>query len=84
MLLAAHDVVMSSLDYLVVAQCASLLHQVFIPREDVLQMPWVQGALASKGSLQYMIHRTICHENTFLYLTLLSLSLYREYNYKWM
>jgi hypothetical protein len=50
MLLAAHKVIMSTLDYLVVAQCASLLHQVFIPQDDILQMPWVQGVLASRTS----------------------------------
>lgn len=49
MLLAAHMVIMATLDYLVVAQCASLLHQVFIPEEDVLHMPWVQGVLATKS-----------------------------------
>ena len=49
MLLAAHTVIMATLDYLVVAQCASLLHQVFIPQDDILQMPWVQGVLASRS-----------------------------------
>ena len=58
MLLAAHKVIMSTLDYLVVAQCASLLHQVFIPQDDILQMPWVQGVLASRSECSSLVFWT--------------------------
>lgn len=49
MLLAAHCLIQSALDFLMVAQCASLLHKVTITGGDLLQLPWVKGWLSSGG-----------------------------------
>ena len=43
LLLSGHNLIVATLDYLVVAQCASLLHKVTITGWDLLQLPWVQG-----------------------------------------
>lgn len=49
MLLAGHQLVAALLDFLIVAQCASLLHKIVISGREVLQMPWVRGWAYVKG-----------------------------------
>lgn len=49
MLLAGHQLVAALLDFLIVAQCASLLHKIVISGREVLQMPWVRGWAHVKG-----------------------------------
>ena len=51
MLLKGHAVLMATLDYLMVAQCASLLHKIVIVGQDLLQLPWVRGVLLSSKLL---------------------------------
>ena len=53
MLLKGHSVLMATLDYLMVAQCASLLHKVVVGGWQLLELPWVRGVLlSSEYSLQ--------------------------------
>ena len=52
MLLKGHSVLMATLDYLMVAQCASLLHKMIIVGQDLLQLPWVRGVLLSSKLLR--------------------------------
>ena len=47
MLLKGHSVLMATLDYLMVAQCASLLHKVVVGGWQLLELPWVRGVLLS-------------------------------------
>lgn len=47
MLLKGHSVLIATLDYLMVAQCASLLHKVVVGGWQLLQLPWVRGVLLS-------------------------------------
>lgn len=51
MLLKGHSVLMATLDYLMVAQCASLLHKIVIGGWELLQLPWVRGVLLSSKLL---------------------------------
>jgi 2C-methyl-D-erythritol 2,4-cyclodiphosphate synthase len=43
MLLAGHSLIVASLDFLLVAQCASLLHKVVIGGHELIELPWVKG-----------------------------------------
>lgn len=54
MLLKGHTVLMATLDYLMVAQCASLLHKVVVEGRELLQLPWVRGVLLSSELLPMM------------------------------
>ena len=47
LLLSGHALIMATLDFLMVAQCASLVHKVVIAGWELLQFPWVR-ALAGK------------------------------------
>lgn len=51
MLLKGHSVLMATLDYLMVAQCASLLHKVVVEGWELLELPWVRGVLLSSKQL---------------------------------
>ena len=62
MLLKGHSVLMATLDYLMVAQCASLLHKVVIGGSELLQLPWVRGVLLSSKLLPMVLCYSIrCH-----------------------
>ena len=54
MLLEGHSVLMSTLDYLMVAQCASLLHRIVIAGWELLQLPWVRGVLLSSKRIIFL------------------------------
>lgn len=43
LLLCGHRIIMASLDFLVVAQCASLLHKVAVTGWDLMKLPWVRA-----------------------------------------
>ena len=43
MLLFGHSMIMATLDFLMVAQCASLVHKVVIGGWELLQFPWVRS-----------------------------------------
>ena len=54
LLLSGHALIMATLDFLMVAQCASLVHKVVIAGWELLQFPWVR-ALAGEHHIQYSI-----------------------------
>ena len=43
MLQYGHSLIMSTLDFLMVAQCASLVHKVAIAGWELMQFPWVRA-----------------------------------------
>ena len=43
MMLCGHALTMATLDFLVVAQCASLLVKVVVSGWDIMQFPWVRA-----------------------------------------
>ena len=43
MLLFGHSMIMATLDFLMVAQCASLMHKVVVGGWELLQFPWVRS-----------------------------------------
>lgn len=51
LLLSGHSLIMATLDFLMVAQCASLVHKVVIAGWELLQFPWVR-ALAGEHCIQ--------------------------------
>ena len=55
MLLAGHSLIIASLDFLMVAQCASLLHKVVIEGWMVLDLPWVKGWVTTTGKLHVLL-----------------------------
>jgi len=59
MLLEGHSVLMATLDYLMVAQCASLLHKIVVEGWELLQLPWVRGVLLSSEILKMCYGRVI-------------------------
>ena len=42
MLLCSHHLTLATLDYLMVAQCASLTHRIVIVGWELMQLPWVK------------------------------------------
>ena len=46
MLLFGHSLIMATLDFLMVAQCASLVHNVVVGGWELLQFPWVRSYTA--------------------------------------
>ena len=42
MLLCCHHLTQATLDYLMVAQCASLTHRIVVSGWDLMQLPWVK------------------------------------------
>ncbi|XP_064382815.1 uncharacterized protein LOC135331544 [Halichondria panicea] len=46
MLLFGHSLIMATLDFLMVAQCASLVHKVVVGGWELLQLPWVRSYTA--------------------------------------
>jgi len=46
MLLFGHSMIMATLDFLMVAQCASLVHKVVVAGWELLQFPWVRSYTA--------------------------------------
>ena len=42
MLLCSHHLTLATLDYLMVAQCASLTHRILVSGWDLMQLPWVK------------------------------------------
>ena len=46
-LLSGHNLIVCTLDFLMVAQLASLLHKVVIAGWELLQLPWVRGWVTS-------------------------------------
>lgn len=50
LLIAGHTLIIAMLDYLLVAQCASLLHEIGISGWELLQLPWVQGWASSRAA----------------------------------
>ena len=60
LLLSGHVLIMATLDFLMVAQCASLIHKVAIAGWELLQFPWVR-ALA--GEHAYCVQCSIVFKN---------------------
>ena len=52
MLLCSHHLTLATLDYLMVAQCASLTHRIVIVGWDLMQLPWVK-VYAGSGETYY-------------------------------
>ncbi len=46
MLLFGHSLIMATLDFLMVAQCASLVHKVVMGGWELLQLPWIRSYTA--------------------------------------
>lgn len=50
MLLSGHNLIIATLDYLLVAQCASLLHKLTVKGSELLELPWVQGWVSTTSN----------------------------------
>ena len=48
MLQCGYSLIMSTLDFLMVAQCASLVHKVAIAGWELMQFPWVRAVSGGK------------------------------------
>lgn len=48
MLQCGYSLIMSTLDFLMVAQCASLVHKVAIAGWELMQFPWVRAIAAGE------------------------------------
>lgn len=55
LLLAGHNLIVATLDFLLVTQCASLLHKIAMTGWDLLQLPWVRGWVSSTGTVSVLI-----------------------------
>lgn len=53
MLCCGHSLIMATLDFLMVAQCASLVHKVAIAGWELMQFPWVR-AISGERELGHM------------------------------
>lgn len=59
LLLAGHNLIVATLDFLLVAQCASLLHKIIMTGRELLQLPWVRGGVTIAGMMSTFSHSNI-------------------------